>query len=468
MKLLDVAAGIVAAKHAGSPCVTISADRVLFLQELRVGDVVHLSSAVNRSWGSSCEIGVRVMRESPDMPPGVQSYCCHAYFTFVAKPVPNPPPSTLARLSHALGITTLPPATRKFQLPELVPSSTLETKRFLLAGRRRAHRLQRAKQNDALLSSMRDEVLRIEKEVHASERVREEEHVSSDAILALQTEVMVEAYMRQDPDVKVVGNEIVAEIEGFMDPVRLSRDLVEKASREKGLGGYRRLSVPETDSFAANTPATLQAKRLADLESPLELKDTLVLGLWIVRPQHANSKHVLFGGCLMRWAEEMAAMCSRRVLPTASWSSASIDALTFRSAVLPGEVVYIRAVVTKVWDSSIEVFIVAQAEDRNSPKPTMRLVSESFFSLVSRALSFTFDCSFRILTISHSPNSDRRRSRQWSTAQRRTTTSLRARIRTGTNPCRHSRPTSRESLARQTDLATVSPCPFALAHALGD
>lgn len=44
---------------------------------------------------------------------------------------------------------------------------------------------------------------------------------------------------------------------------------------------------------------------------------------------------------------------------------------------------YVRACVVKVWDSSVEVFAVALAEDRNSANPVVRLVSESFFTLVA-------------------------------------------------------------------------------------
>jgi acyl-CoA hydrolase len=78
LKLIDVAAGVVAARHSGGPCLTISADRVIFLQEIKVGDLVHLSSAVNRAWGSSMEIGVRVTRESIET--GIESYCCHGMY----------------------------------------------------------------------------------------------------------------------------------------------------------------------------------------------------------------------------------------------------------------------------------------------------------------------------------------------------------------------------------------------------
>lgn len=46
----------------------------------------------------------------------------------------------------------------------------------------------------------------------------------------------------------------------------------------------------------------------------------------------------------MRWIEETSSIAARRVSPglgaDCSWSSAGIDGMTFRSAVLPGEVVY--------------------------------------------------------------------------------------------------------------------------------
>ncbi|KAM0787563.1 hypothetical protein ACM66B_003633 [Microbotryomycetes sp. NB124-2] len=388
MKDIDVAAGIVAAKHAGGPCVTISVDRVIFLQEIKVGDVVHLSSAVNRAWGSSMEIGVRVMRETPDSPLGVQTYCCHAYLTFVARHVPPPVPTWLSSLSHTLRLST-PPKPKRFQLPEVEPVSLIETKRFLLAGRRRARRIQRAQKSDALLSSMRSELFAIEKDVIERDRnagVKD----TQDNIAQLQLELIVEAYMRQDPDIKFEGDDVVVSIEGFMEPVRAPLSAVEKATKSRGQGAYRRLSLPSNEALEKATGKrwddggrNVAGNKHSDSQTPLDMQDTLVLGMWVVRPQVTNSKSILFGGCLIAWIGSICAISARRIFPSASWSTAAIDSFTFKSAVLPGEVVYIRACVVKVWDSSVEVFAVATAEDRNSAQPVTRLVSESFFTLVA-------------------------------------------------------------------------------------
>ncbi|KAI5477137.1 acyl-CoA thioesteraes 11 [Pseudohyphozyma bogoriensis] len=377
LKLIDVAAGVVAAKHAGGPCLTISADRVIFLQEIKVSDVVHISSAVNRAWGSSMEIGVRVTRETPGS--RERTYCCHAYLTFVAKPTPPPPATLLTSLLTTLRLTA-PATPTRASVPEISPTSNLESKRYLLAGRRRAHRIQGRDKYDQLLKEFRGQVLEIEREVRERDEAGAEEG-KEDAIQGLQKELIVEAYMKGDPDVKVEGDWVIASIEGFMDPVRLPRKEIERASTQRGHGGYRRLSIRREESDGVKPDGSSIPRSLED-HSPLELADTMVKCLWIVRPQHCNSKNILFGGTLMRWIEETSTIAARRVSFT-PWSSAAIDSLTFRSAVLPGEVVYVRSCVVKVWDSSVECYAVAMAEDRNSAIPKIRLVSEAFFSLVA-------------------------------------------------------------------------------------
>ncbi|GAA5860089.1 hypothetical protein JCM1840_001878 [Sporobolomyces johnsonii] len=386
LKLIDVSAGLVAAKHAGGPCLTISVDRVVFLHSLYAGDVISISSAVNRAWGSSMEIGVRVMKESNTDPLNAETYCCHAYLTFVAKPTPPPAPNFLLAFSDHLGLTK-PPSPRRAQLPEIKPSSLLEQKRYLLAGRRRAHRIQNAKTNDALLASFRKFLDSLEQR-----RRRELEEAAPDQdalLLKLQEEILVEAYMRNDPDVHVEGDEVVCSIEGYVDPVRIKKSVIEKAASKRGRGGWVKIPLPTDEVIDHATshriPSSFDAveKRGLELASTVDFADTLCMCLWIVRPQHCNSKSILFGGTLMRWVEEVSSIAARRIFPNAAWSSATIDSLTFKSAVQPGEVVYARAAVVRVWDSSIEVACTVTCEDRNSPNPTIRVVSDSFFTLVA-------------------------------------------------------------------------------------
>lgn len=289
--------------------------------------MVQLSAAVNRAWGSSMEIGVRVMREAINAPLGHQTYCCHAYLTFVAKHVPPPPPTLFTSLARSLNLA-FPPKPVRFQVPELQPNSTLETKRFLLAGRRRAHRIQRSKKSEQLLAAFRSQLMQYEEELQEGSTPDN----AGDTIAQIQLEMLVEGWMKNDPDVKVEGDFVVAEIEGFMEPVRVPLAEVKKAAATRGHGGYRKLSVPSADDVEQATGRRMSLngdtrRHLADMEAPLDQKDTLVMGLWIIRPQHgeyswsffalgsaellrltANSKNVLFGGELMRRVEEMSAV----------------------------------------------------------------------------------------------------------------------------------------------------------------
>lgn len=48
-----------------------------------------------------------------------------------------------------------------------------------------------------------------------------EEEESEALLLQLQLEILTEAYIRNDPDVHVDGDDLVGEIEGYVDPVRI-------------------------------------------------------------------------------------------------------------------------------------------------------------------------------------------------------------------------------------------------------
>ncbi|CEQ40411.1 SPOSA6832_02049, partial [Sporobolomyces salmonicolor] len=350
---------------------------------------------------SSMEIGVRVMKESNTDPLNAETYCCHgtiltsvdylsetaftsqiapaAYLTFVAKPTPPPAPNVLLAISDYLGLTK-PPPPRRAQLPEIKPASLLEQKRYLLAGRRRAHRIQNAKTNDSLLASFREFLDSLEQ--RRRRELAEAAPDQDDLILKLQEEILVEAYMRNDPDVRIDGDEVVGSIEGYVDPVRIKKSVIEKAALKRGRGGWIKIPLPTDEVVDQATshriPSSFDVveKRRLELASTVDFADTLCMCLWIVRPQHCNSKSILFGGTLMRWVEEVSSIAARRIFPQAAWSSATIDSLTFKSAVQPGEVVYARAAVVRVWDSSIEVActVAIDPESGHPLKGTLRQV----------------------------------------------------------------------------------------------
>jgi acyl-CoA hydrolase len=94
MKLVDNAAGLAAAKHAGGFAVTAVIDEMSFLEPVYVGDVVTLKASVNEAFHTSMEVGVRVEAES--FVTGKTTHTSSAYVVFVAiddsgKPRPVPP-----------------------------------------------------------------------------------------------------------------------------------------------------------------------------------------------------------------------------------------------------------------------------------------------------------------------------------------------------------------------------------------
>ncbi len=97
MAHMDRYAAVVADRHAGGVCVTVSVDAVHFMAPARKGDVLVFAASVNRAWNTSLEVGVRV--EAECIGSTVRRHILSAYLTFVAvdgngKPRPVPPLTT--------------------------------------------------------------------------------------------------------------------------------------------------------------------------------------------------------------------------------------------------------------------------------------------------------------------------------------------------------------------------------------
>ena len=64
LKLLDQVAYACASRYASRYVVTLSVDRVLFLQAIHVGELVTFLASVNYTGKSSMEIGIKVIAEN--------------------------------------------------------------------------------------------------------------------------------------------------------------------------------------------------------------------------------------------------------------------------------------------------------------------------------------------------------------------------------------------------------------------
>lgn len=113
LSLMDKVAYATASKHAGTYCVTVSVDKVEFLQPVEVGELVSMHASVNFVGRTSLVVGIRV--EAQNVKTGHIKHTNSSYFTMVAKGEDEKPAV----------------------VPELVLENNEEIKRFIEAMRMR-------------------------------------------------------------------------------------------------------------------------------------------------------------------------------------------------------------------------------------------------------------------------------------------------------------------------------------------
>ena len=117
MKLMDALAAAVAERHCRTNTVTASIDRMDFFKPVYIGDLLNLKASVNYTGLTSLEIGVRI--EAENLRTGNVAHTGSSYLTFVAldesgKPTP---------------------------VPEIIPQTQVEKRRYVEAEHRKEDRL---------------------------------------------------------------------------------------------------------------------------------------------------------------------------------------------------------------------------------------------------------------------------------------------------------------------------------------
>ncbi len=119
MHLADLCAGMAAMRHCRGMVATVAMDNLSFHHPIKVGELMILKASVNCTDRTSMEVGVRVEAENPRT--GEWRHTSSAYLTFVA----------------------LDENGRPTLVPQVIPETEVERRRYQDAGKRRSERLAR-------------------------------------------------------------------------------------------------------------------------------------------------------------------------------------------------------------------------------------------------------------------------------------------------------------------------------------
>jgi acyl-CoA hydrolase len=136
MHFIDLTAAMAAYRHSRTHVVTAAMDHIDFIRPVHLGDLLTLRSSINRAFSTSMEVGVKVWAENTRT--GSVAHVASAYLVFVA----------------------IDDQGRRQRVPEAVPETADEQRRFEGALRRRENRdAESARRKQAKLDSDAEEAL---------------------------------------------------------------------------------------------------------------------------------------------------------------------------------------------------------------------------------------------------------------------------------------------------------------------
>ena len=93
--------------------------------------------------------------------------------------------------------------------------------------------------------------------------------------------------------------------------------------------------------------------------------DTLTISTEIVLPNDTNTLGNLMGGKLLHWMDVIAAVSAHRLCKRVS-VTAAVNNVAFNKAIALGDIVTLKAKVSRSFSSSMEIFIDVYVEDRST------------------------------------------------------------------------------------------------------
>ena len=115
-------------------------------------------------------------------------------------------------------------------------------------------------------------------------------------------------------------------------------------------------------------------------EKKIATQNTKISMSEMVMPNDTNNLNTLFGGKLMYWMDMAAAICAHKHTNNVV-VTASVDNITFKAPIHKGDIVTLNAFITRVFNSSMEIFIEVTAQ--NSNKKEKIESNTAFFTFVA-------------------------------------------------------------------------------------
>ena len=132
MHFIDLTGAMAAYRHSRTHVVTAAMDHIDFIQPVHLGDLLTLKSSVNRAFSTSMEVGVKVYAENTRNE--TIAHVASAYLVFVA----------------------INEAFQRLRVPQVIPETPDQFRRYEGAQRRREHReAEAARRKQAQLETAR-------------------------------------------------------------------------------------------------------------------------------------------------------------------------------------------------------------------------------------------------------------------------------------------------------------------------
>ena len=117
----------------------------------------------------------------------------------------------------------------------------------------------------------------------------------------------------------------------------------------------------------------MEEKKIATQSTKISMSE-------MVMPNDTNNLNTLFGGKLMYWMDMAAAICAHNHTNSVV-VTASVDNITFKAPIHKGDIVTLNAFITRVFNTSMEVFIEVTAQNTNKKEKIES--NTAFFTFVA-------------------------------------------------------------------------------------